>query len=371
MAYIERKSLYSEKLNTLSGNVIDTNPIIDVSQATVTLSSVSLYNEGTSPVTVQLYNKNADNQIYKFYDVLLEPDELLIFEYKLEGDVYEHNMAFYAFASVPDVVTLRLNGSIEYWPHTKLRPIIPDYPSPDVNAPAICYDASCALWLDPSDNSTVACDINGKIVRVNSKNESGNYAHQPVFVNQPTLVNNCYIQFTDNEFLRLDNPFISNKSTVIAVFNLLVNDFPDVPGPTTWHNDYGILTSSTDFVPNTQYGGYAMTLNKEKCLHTAYTFRSSQLVMSEPMPHRTIVYGNSTDGGSVTHYFNGALVGSIHSGAKIVRDEAEFAIGQILGQSPINGNLNLCELLIYNTYLGDTKVAEISNYLMEKWRLGQ
>ena len=225
--------------------------------------------------------------------------------------------------------------------------------------------ATCQLWLDASDTSTLVLNANNQVqtwldksgIFNNATNVSTNvFANTPYTNSNPNFSATAYgaqrtVSFYGTNRLNIDLTKITNSTFSIMSVTML--------NPTvTPNNDYWIGTpfNNTD---NTLHVGYRNT--------TQYTFAfyADDLNITTPgaIP---LVASHIHASGSKAIYLNGVLAGTGGS-ANLSGGVLQGTIGRGNGQ---NYHGDISEVLIYKTNLTEVQRIGVENYLANKW-LGQ
>jgi hypothetical protein len=224
--------------------------------------------------------------------------------------------------------------------------------------------ATCQLWLDASDMSTLTLNTNNQLQFWADKSGTGNNAtnvdasgvnNTPLTNSNPNLSPLAYggqrtVSFYGTNWLNIDLTRITNST--FSIVSLTILD-PTV----TPNNDYFIGTPFNN-VDNTLHIGYRNTAQ--------YTFAFYADDLNVPTPGSgPVITSHIHSPGGKQVYFNGVQGGT--GGGQNLGVVLQGNIGQGNGG---NYHGDIAEIVVYKTNLTDVQRVGVENYLANKW-LGQ
>jgi hypothetical protein len=236
-------------------------------------------------------------------------------------------------------MTDRRNWSNERWIECTGKPNPTPVPSPPTLNPSTL--PGLQLWLDSKDSSTLTLS-GSNVSKWNDKSSNSNNFTVANTFDPPTFTSSG-INFNSKQVMISSNPITTNSNTTIFFVGNVTNLADDF--------DYILSFSQQDLSfrwnPRSKFGD---NNNGDFASDAGYIINTARGVNSSKIfDKRTLVNFKVENGGS---------------GKLVLSTDRSFG-----GDRFFKGTM--CEVLIYNSPLSATQIAEVQNYLISKWNLSK
>lgn len=227
--------------------------------------------------------------------------------------------------------------------------------------------SGCLLWVDANDEDTIT-HSSGSVSQWDDKSGNNHHLTQSTASYQPTYSQNLFTPYI--EFDGTDN-VIANQDT-----NLINVSDGDNTMFVVFESDVTTTSSSGDCVAGVCYRGrqyQGITINSSHGGAGSVTYMNKvpqnfdPYLTNIPSTTKQVVYG--TRSGTTRTIYDQDGNSALHTNS-VNTDQDNFAVGSAweVGRTPLaNFDGKIYEIIVYDSVLSSSQLAQVENYLQTKW----